>query len=108
MRTTIPSGVSTVTLTRAARACDQRMSADPPLVRTATRSGATRSDPSVELTANRRVVVDDSPWSSTAETVSDHRPSTGGAGSVGTGGGSPGTVGGGVVAGGNATSYVPG
>ena len=61
VRTTMPSGVSIVTFTRAARAWAHRMSARPPVGRTTTRAGETRSEPSVELTAKRRVVVEGRP-----------------------------------------------
>ena len=57
----MPSGVSIVTFTRAARAWAQRSSARPPAFLTTTRAGATRNDASVELTAKRRVVDDESP-----------------------------------------------
>src|SRR6187402_299500 len=103
----MPSGVSTVTFTRAARACDQRTSVRPPVLRTTTRAGETRSDPSVEFTAKRRVVVDDSPCSSVAATVSVHLPSAGATGS-GSEGGWPSGGGGDATVGGKATSYAPG
>src|SRR5918994_5269174 len=81
------------------------MSSLPPVGRTTMRAGATRSDASVELTQNLRVVVEVNPWSSSAVTVRVQRPSAGGSGVVGSGGGVPSGGGGGT--GGKATSYVP-
>ena len=59
------------------------MSALPPVGRTTTRSGATRSEARVELTVNLRVVVELRPWSSSTEIVRVQRPSAGGSGVVG-------------------------